>query len=72
LRPAGGGVRSPAAAQVDRLADDYTDAQIVVSSRLIGLLHERWGREGFRPFMLQGFRRLSLDSTQVLGEIFGP
>jgi hypothetical protein len=44
----------------------------VVSSRLIGLLHERWGREGFRPFMLQGFRRLSLDSTQVLGEIFGP
>lgn len=43
----------------------------MVSSRLIGLLHERWGRKGFRPFMLQEFRRLSLDSTQLLGEIFG-
>jgi predicted NACHT family NTPase len=38
---------------IHRFADDYPDAQIVVSSRLIGFQHERWRQDGFRPFMLQ-------------------
>ena len=38
---------------IHRFADNYPDAQIVVSSRLIGFQHERWRQDGFRPFMLQ-------------------
>jgi hypothetical protein len=46
-------LRQEVTTAIHRFADDYPDAQIVVSSRLIGFQHERWRQEGFRPFMLQ-------------------
>jgi predicted NACHT family NTPase len=46
-------LRQEVTTAIYRFADDYPDAQIVVSSRLIGFSHERWRQEGFRPFMLQ-------------------
>jgi len=46
-------LRQEVTTAIHRFADDYPDAQIVVSSRLIGFSHERWRQEGFRPFMLQ-------------------
>ncbi|MFM9102564.1 MAG: HEAT repeat domain-containing protein, partial [Cyanobium sp.] len=38
---------------IHRFADEYPNARIIVSSRLIGFPQERWRDEGFRPFMLQ-------------------
>jgi predicted NACHT family NTPase len=46
-------LRQEVTTAIHRFADDYPDAQFVVSSRLIGFQHERWRQEGFRPFMLQ-------------------
>jgi predicted NACHT family NTPase len=46
-------LRQEVTTAIHRFADDYPDAQIVVSSRLIGFQHERWRQDGFRPFMLQ-------------------
>ncbi len=46
-------LRQEVTTAIHRFADDYPDAQFVVSSRLIGFQHERWQQEGFRPFMLQ-------------------
>ena len=46
-------LRQEVTTAIHRFADDYPDAQFVVSSRLIGFQHERWRHEGFRPFMLQ-------------------
>ncbi|MFN9694429.1 MAG: SIR2 family protein [Synechococcaceae cyanobacterium] len=46
---------------IHRLADDYPAAKIVVSSRLIGFLHECWLQEGFRPFMLQELEEEQID-----------
>jgi hypothetical protein len=47
---------------IHRFSDEYSEAQIVVSSRLIGFQHERWRQEGFRPFMLQ---ELDKEQTDV-------
>ena len=46
-------LRQEVTTAIYRFADDYPDAQFVVSSRLIGFQHERWRQEDFRPFMLQ-------------------
>jgi predicted NACHT family NTPase len=46
---------------IHRFSDDYPEAQIVVSSRLIGFQHERWRQEGFRPFMLQELDKEQMD-----------
>jgi len=46
-------LRQEVTTTIHRFADDYPDAQFVVSSRLIGFHHERWRQDGFRPFMLQ-------------------
>jgi hypothetical protein len=54
-------LRQEVTTAIHRFADDYPDAQIVVSSRLIGFQHERWRREGFHPYMLQ-----ELDQEQTV------
>ena len=54
-------LRQEVATAINRFADDYPAAQIVVSSRLIGFLHERWRKEGFRPFMLQELEEEQMD-----------
>jgi len=55
-------LRQEVTTAIHRFSDDYPDAQIVVSSRLIGFQHERWRQEGFRPFMLQ---ELDKEQTEV-------
>lgn len=45
---------------IHRFADDYPQARIVVTSRIVGYQHQIWNDEGFRHFLLQ-----DLDSDQI-------
>ena len=54
-------LRQEVTTAIHRFSDDYPEAQIVVSSRLIGFQHERWRQEGFRPFMLQELDKEQMD-----------
>jgi len=52
--------RKAVSTAIHRFADQYPQARIIVTSRVIGYRHESWRDEGFRHFMLQ-----DLDEAQV-------
>ncbi|MFO1206043.1 MAG: HEAT repeat domain-containing protein [Burkholderiales bacterium] len=54
-------LRREASTAIYRFADEYPLARIVVTSRIIGYLHQAWRDENFRHFMLQ-----DLDEIQIV------
>ncbi len=53
-------MRAEVCTAINRFADRYANARVVVSSRIVGFQHQTWRGEGFRLFLLQ-----ELDEDQI-------